>query len=158
MQSNANPLTQKDFSVAIFNDSDNIPRFNFSSELLTDVIKSSALMSMKVKSSNNVKEYDKTVLNGQVDTCKVSRGVIGNFIVRMLVDQLKDHSNFKFVCPQDKGFYYVRNLPIDLKNLPSFLTGNNVQWEISIIARIKTPASRRLVNTFNLKFYGSFNS
>lgn len=157
MQYNADPSTQKDFSANVFNGSDNLPRFNLSTELLTDVIKSSTIFSFKSKSSRNVKDFDRTLLSGTIDTCKVSKGVIGNFIVRMIVDQLGKSSNFRFICPQSKGYYYVRNLGFDVGFFPSFLIANNLQWEMNLLVRLKTPTSKRFVNTFNLKIIGSFD-
>lgn len=155
MEYNSNPETQRDFFACIFNDSNNVVHFNFSSYLLPDVLKSSTVFSLKVKTSDNSKDYDRTILSGSIDTCKVSKGVIGNFIVRLLLDKLAEHSNFRFVCPQSKGYYYVRSMPFDPSYVPGFLTANDVNWKLNAMVKLKTAPKQQFVNSFNLKFYGT---
>jgi len=74
----------------------------------------------------------------------------------MLVDLIKNYSNYEFVCPQKPGFFYALNMPLDLnKYIPeyllSFLTGI---WEFTTIVKAKTATSKTFVHAFTTKIEG----
>jgi Protein of unknown function (DUF1091) len=143
-------------SAAVFNDSDFVSRVNISMLLKVDL--QEIIVSVVFKNRvGNSKEYNHHVLSIQTNTCRVEKGVLGNFIIKALAENLRNYSNYKFVCPLKKGFYYARNFPtIQLDELPlSFLRSKLliVDWEASGIVKVKEANVRKVAGSF--KAYGT---
>ena len=111
----------RDFKARIFNDSEGYPRINMSGNLLVDMQKVSVILWLKGKNNQRGSEYDRIYLSANVDTCKVSQGVIANFIFKSIVNYLNNYTNFAFSCPLKKSFYFAQNFPIMTdKDLPKY--------------------------------------
>lgn len=95
---------------------------NLSYSVLKDIKKAMVHIIIKGQANKKLNSYDREIFKGQIDVCKASQGIVGNFITRMLSDNLGEHSNFKFSCPTKSGFYYFSNFPTLNENaLPPFM-------------------------------------
>lgn len=122
IQSVSNPAFVSNFSLVYFDDSKRGELMNMSFRVLKDVNKAVVWTSIKAQNSNKRNEYDREIFKGQIDVCKASQGIIGNFITKLVSDNLAEHSNFRFKCPTKAGFYYFSNFPTITENaLPPFM-------------------------------------
>lgn len=152
---NVNPTVLSDFSLKVFNDSQGgFSRANLSTTLIVDVIKITTLVAMKVKTNEDSNEFDKVIFKGNIDTCKVSKGIFGNFFVQMIAENLDKHSNFSFECPQKKAFYHATNFPVDAKYIPYYILGKPQIWEVSATLKAKLANIKSMVHVVTVKIYG----
>lgn len=127
---------------------------NASGTLLVDLKKILIAFIIRVKSSPHRKEYDQLLFQGNVDTCKVSQGVLGNFLVKWFLSA-DQNSNFHFDCPMKKGFYYLYNLPnIDTSFLPAFIPQKDREWEMTVTAKTKFAKVATASQLVVVKLYG----
>lgn len=86
----------------------------------------------------------------------ILQGIFGNFIIKVVSDNLEKYSNYRFDCPQKKGDFYVYNFPIlDDKNFPPFLLRATGKVEVSSVIKAKIENVKQTVHMFTLKFYGA---
>lgn len=154
-QFNINPIYASNFSFVTFNDSQGDSRFNMSGYQTCDLLKVMNSGELVGKSNAASKDYDRKLLKINLNTCNVSKGLFGNFIIRMISDNLEKHSNYRFVCPQKKNFYYAINFPVvDDKYFPTQLLGHSFYWRVSFIFKGKVPNVRSLVHLFSIRLDG----
>lgn len=109
------------------------------------------------KMDYNAKNYDLNLFTGNIDVCNIGKGMRSNFIISMIYDNLKDHSNFKFECPTKKGFYYAANFPImGDEYLPHFLIGQTGYWQVIWRIKAKIQRSKSPVPLALVKYSGSY--
>lgn len=107
------------------------------------------------KVTEDSRSYEKPIFSGNIDTCNVAKGTLGNFVISSLVERLKDRSNFTFSCPQKKGFYYVTNVKtIDGDALPKQLFGDTGHFESTTSIKAKLNSSKTLVPVVSIKVRG----
>lgn len=127
------------FKLALFKNANDDTLHNISGTLLIDLTKISVSFAIKFKSTPDRKDYDKLLFQGNVDICKVSRGVMANFMVKAFLSSERE-TNFHFDCPMKKGFYYLYNLPTMEKSFfPGFIPKYSRIWELTVIAKTKLP-------------------
>lgn len=109
---------------------------------------------MKVKTNEDSKEYDKVIFKGIIDTCKVSKGIFGNFLVQMVAENLEQYSNFTFECPQKKASFHATNFPVDAKYFPYYILGKTQKFVISATVRAKVSNIKSIVHVITVQFHG----
>lgn len=150
----ANPKYVENFVVSIRNDSKGISRANLSGTLLSDLVRATALIIVKAGFEYS-KDPEYTLVRATVDTCQIAKGVIGNFLVKMVTDQLDQYSNYKFECPQKQGYYHVTDFPaVDDKYIPHFLIGKSGYGEIFFDVKTKVGSEKKMVKIFTIKGRG----
>lgn len=77
-----------------------------------EVFKMSILFKFAIPKDKNDKDFQTVLINSNVNVCKLINGVVGDFLSRMILDDLKKSSQNKLQCPIPQ----VRNL-IDLRNV-----------------------------------------
>lgn len=84
-----------------------------------------------------------TVLfQGNIDTCNVAKGTIGNFFVKELLKEQENYTNYRFECPQKKRFYYWHSFPVPEDSvLPPFIPKYYVLWDLIVKCKAKTVKS-----------------
>lgn len=111
------------------------------------------------KVTEDAKSFDKTVFNGNIDTCNVAKGIFGNFIIRSVAEIMKETSNFTFTCPQRKGFFYAKNFKaIDSDSptsIPYHLLGITGKFEIYLTIKAKVPGSKTPIQIMSGKAIGT---
>jgi hypothetical protein len=149
-----NPLYASNFTFEIFNDSKGISAFNSSGTLKYDVTRGMAIGSIMGRSKDR-EDYDHLIFKGHVDSCNVKKGVLGNFVVMMLLPYLKKHSNLDIPCPQKKGFLYGTNFPFgDTSMLPRGILGFS-DWMAEGSLKAKIDKKKPMVHLGSMKIYGS---
>lgn len=143
-----------DLSISVFNGSDGMSRVNITTTLKVDLLKVSTMFSLMGKTYENSKEFDHLILKGNIDSCKVSNGTFGNFIVQMIAENLEKYSNFRFECPLKKADFYAINFPVDMKYIPYYFLANPQKWELTSTIRAKVKNTKSLVLICTIKFYG----
>ena len=138
----------------VFNDTKGRPRFNISLDLNTDFVRSTTFFSLIEKSNDG---SEKVGLKSSADTCNVSKGIFGNFIIQMIAKNLEKYSNFKFECVIVKGSYYVRNFPIDFDYVPTYFLSKSRHFELTATVKGKPNSLKSpIVHMFSFKFVGAF--
>lgn len=89
---------------------------------------------------------------GNIDSCNVAKGTIGNFLVKALLKDQEKYTNYRYECPQKKGFYYWHSFPVpDDTVLPPFIPKFYVLWNLEVKGKGKTSKS-----AFKLLFRARF--
>jgi Protein of unknown function (DUF1091) len=125
----------------VWNDTKNISRFNFN-VTSTKVLKQFVLFyNVKVMSGDKV---EREGIKATIDMCKLTNGTLGNYLVKYVVAQMKDKTNFKFICPIPADTYYVRNFGTIGSFVPRFLIPNYVQWSVKVVFKGKVGKTRSM--------------
>ena len=121
-----------------------------------DLEKMILTINMKEKSNELRSEFDNSVFQSRVDTCKIAQGVFGNFIIQGLMGLMDKYSNFSLACPHKKGFSFGYNLPnFDDSIMPSFFKPTGKLWQVTIIIKGKVEKDPKFYMVGTLKLYGS---
>lgn len=114
------------------------------------------------KTNEDDKEYEEEMFKSSIDSCRVAKGILGNYIIKMITDHLVDFSNFSFKCPQLKGFYYATNFPCTNNYLPFRLIARERKFQLTVVMKGKVNNSigllKSMVHFFTLKFEGKFQA
>lgn len=148
----------ENFGFAVFNDSDGTSRFNFTGSLLVDLGRLMLTFDLKKKTSLDAKDYEIDVYHGNVDSCNVAKGMVGNYLINFILAGLKEYSNFVIECPLRKGFYYITNFPVPKQVqdfIPKFIPqpSQNSAWVLTITARAKIQKGATF-RVFLMKIHG----
>ena len=131
-----------------FNNSDGMSNINITFELLATLDKAIVTYVLKQKISDFI------MWRGSIDTCVITQGILGRYILRSLQSNSKKYGNFSLNCPHRKGFYVIKNLPrVDEKNFASIAPHTRKPWEIKFTIKGKINKSSRYseVVTFALQ-------
>lgn len=134
---NFNPKFIENMDFITFNNTSHDSCINSTFVLKKDVSRVLLAFDLNGKSGPQAEDYDTRIFRVNIDTCS---WIVGSpfhvFIVKFIVDNIQQYSNFRFECPQRKQKFYVRNFPA-----PQFILDANIfifdQWEITITARFK---------------------
>lgn len=147
----------ENFKFVVFKNAEGDMMHNVSGTLLVELRKMIITFTIRIKSSPKRQDFDLLVFQSNVDTCKVSQGVLGNFVIRSLISTLKD-TNFNFECPLKKGFFYLYNIPnVDTSFFPAFISREQskyIEWELAIGAKTKFPKIATPSQLFFVKLRG----
>lgn len=118
----SNPQFISELQIETFKSGDGNNRMNMSFNVLKDIKKAIAYITIKSQTNKKQNDYDREVFKGQIDFCKASQGIVGNFFTKMLSDGLGEHSNYQFMCATKARFYHFSNFPLVNENaFPSFM-------------------------------------
>lgn len=136
-----NPAYVRDADAVAFNDTEGISRFNITASLKVDVNVMRITFVFLGKTEQSKKEFDWTIMRGNVDSCKIVEGVLGAFIQRIILE----HSNYDFKCPIRKGDYYLINVPV-YEFMPTFVPGLSGDFLLTLICKGKIGNAKRWVH------------
>ncbi|KAL7042357.1 hypothetical protein ACKWTF_001109 [Chironomus riparius] len=94
--------TYTTFSVTISKDRDVL---NGTIDSFYDLSKMTMTFIFPIPKSSQDKNYELTILNSKISTCKLMQGTRANFLVRMLLDDFNKFVNTTFPCPFPKQIY-----------------------------------------------------
>ena len=150
-----NPTYIKNFTLVTFNDSKGVSCINGSSDTIFDLEKLMVTFAIKRKSNQNLAEFDQTIIQGKIDTCKIGEGMFGSYILTSLMADFTKYSNFQLTCPHKKGFLYLSNFPrVDESVFPSFVPKQKTLFELTVVCMAKLPKRPKLASFLSLKVYG----
>lgn len=149
-----NPSFGANVSMSVFNDTSGVSCFNMSGVLLVDLKK--IVFSADVKSSDDDGiSYNNQIMKANADVCTIFKGIVGNFIIRLMTDSVEKYSNLKIQCPMKAKSLYISNFPmVDDTFFPPLLLGRIRKWEISAAVKAATGNVRTLNPVFNIKIRG----
>lgn len=149
-----NPTYISNLTFVVFNDTDGISKANLSVNQSVDFLRGYAEVQLLGKENQNYRDFNKVYFKGLIESCKVGKGVFGNFFIKLLADSIEEKSNFQFVCPQMKNVYYLNYFHIpDTPYLPPSMLGRTGEFLLSVTARAKIVDIKSIVNIFNVKVY-----
>ena len=152
-----NPKHISNLTFKIYNDSKcECMRINTSVSTLTDLETILIYFEIRAKSDEKSKEYDRLLLKGELDLCKVSKGIVGGFIAQFMVDRVIKYSNAQTLsCPINKQFLFVREAPLlREKDLPTFLIPLRGKFHVFAMYKGKVYRKRSSVWLLSIHVYG----
>jgi len=159
VKSTFNPAVLNNFSMIVFNDSDGLSRSNLTVTFARDLANTVGSFAITLKNMDNETINFPNILKGNFDACKIQKGQIGHFVVKMIKDKIQDFSNYSFECPQMKGKYYADNFPImGMEYLPYFprsLLGARLNFEFVAVAKAKILKAKSLTFMLKMHLHGS---
>lgn len=151
VHSTSNPTYLKDFKASVFNNSAGASCFNLSTEVRLDIQRVMASFEVKVFKEPGVAS---NFFQTNFDACSVAKGTIGNFLVKALLKDHEKYSNYRYGCPQKKGFFYFHNFPVPRDDiLPPFVQKLYVPWELIVRGKGKN-ATTAFVPMFLISLKG----
>jgi len=148
----SNPSLIANMTASVFNNSDGDSKANFSSTILVDFMK--ALILYRITPPNFNEQDTNNIIQGSFDPCKVSKGVFGGFIIKMLQQSMEKYSNYRFGCGLKKGFYYTANFNLDDSLLPLHIFGQQLKFVGDFNVKVKTTKQKSMVEAFTIKVTG----
>lgn len=131
--------------MKLWNESDGTSRLNISGMVNVNVDRVLPSFSLAFKEDKNDNRFNKILLKGNVDSCKLLGGTFGNFMIKLVVESVKKYSNLTVGCGCKKGAFYVKDLPVPdgTDSLPYHIVGVKGEWqlEISLKAKVKKTVS-----------------
>lgn len=103
--------TSEGYAV-IFNDSSGTSLVNTSVTLNKDISSLKLLVAINYKLPGD-RSYDRELLKTSVDACRYDIGFASNFLIKYVLENLKNNTNYEFVCPVQKNVYFFKNCPIE---------------------------------------------
>jgi len=146
----SNPSLIANMTASVFNDSNGDSRINYTTTLLVDLARNLVIFSIAPPENQN----PNNVVQGNFDPCKVSKGVLGGFVVKMIQDSLDKYSNYKFGCGMKKGIYYGANFNVDDSMMPLHFFGQKLRFVADFNIKAKTTKQKSFVQVFALKVNG----
>ncbi|CRK94225.1 CLUMA_CG007740, isoform A [Clunio marinus] len=137
-----------DFSVKIFNDTDGATKLNASGTQLKDLEKSAVTLAAK---------QTRDVFKINADSCKLNEDTFKNFLAHAIYADMKEKTNFRFSCPQRKGFFKLEGfvLPSTIPYLDkAFRNIVNGYFEFTFTIRGKPYGQKKLLMLIFVKLYG----
>lgn len=153
-----NPRYLPEYTLTVFNDSDGVSRFNCTARLTTKFLTPTLNLELRIKTGKQDKNYNLEVLNIRLTVCKISKGILGSFVIRHFTENLKNYSNFTVTCPLKPDSYHFVNFPaIDKSYLPLSLLRKDLQWLSIATIRGKPAKSKQMVHLLTNRFYGGYS-
>lgn len=152
----SNPQVMKNFSANLSENSNGIVCLNLSGFFIKEFSRATLYVRVNRKNSQKSPDYDEEVISTSIDTCKAGKGVMGNFIAKILLEQMREKSNYNFSCVTKPGPFYVNNFaPPQVSLLPTLVTIRpEVFWEFSILAKAKVKSTKTLAHFYTVRLEG----
>jgi len=142
----------QNFSFVAFNDSNGDSRLNWTMMLPADYQKVTIAYRLAIPDMNT--QFFDAKIQGNIDTCKASKGVIGSFFTKMMHKGLAKYSNYRFVCPVTKGIYFAHNFMVDDSFLPPNLLGLQFKFVLYSSTKAKLAKGKTFVEGFSMQITG----
>lgn len=107
-----------------------------------------------IPKSSQDKNYELTMLNSKISTCKLMQGTRGNFIIRMLLDDFNRFVTTTFPCPFPKQVYGFYNFKPNEKYLPTFLLNRDIKFKLIVKTDGKLMNSTNALWLYSMKLHG----
>ncbi|CAO1366056.1 unnamed protein product [Diamesa hyperborea] len=132
---------------------DGLAYVNASGDFLHPFEKMQNVVMVAVKKDSTDKEYTNILLKTSVNVCNLSKGVIGNFVTKVLMENFKKSANFEMKCPFETGNHSIVNLEVSDKLIPIF---KEFEFLYQSQSFGKLYRKKGLVNIYTYKVYGLF--
>lgn len=108
---------------------------------------------INVPSHENDNDFQKEVLRSTINLCKIKKGVMGNFFIKLFLENFEKSSDYKMECPFKKGKSSIKNMEITDKYIPTYLF-QSIKFIITVTTKVKTPNNKNLVHLYTVKAFG----
>lgn len=127
---------------------------NFTISQNIETIKLMGTFTFSIQKHEKDKDYQNQVMKSTIDMCKLYKGVRGNFLTRMLMENIKKSMDFVLQCPFKPGAYHLWNYQLHDSAIPTYLLTSDLKFMMELRVQAKIPKVKILVPFFALKFYG----
>ena len=150
---NVNPTYISNFSFVLTKTTLGQSVLNMTGVALVEAKKTFFYLTLNGQKDLKNSNYDKLLLTGNIDTCKIGKDGVGNFIMKILLPNILEHATF-LNCPQKKGEFHLREFPLtNLQFLPAYILPQSGKWELTIVGKGKFLKST--VPFLTVKMYGT---
>lgn len=126
---------------------------NFTLTSFVETEKLFIIMTVNFPSDSKDTEYGHQVMKSTVELCKVLKRTTGNFIIKVMMDSLKNSKNFPFQCPLKPHTVQLANMDFSSMLLPTTLLLGETKFVSELRIKAKLPGLKQLVYLHTLKFY-----
>ncbi|KAL7045318.1 hypothetical protein ACKWTF_002189 [Chironomus riparius] len=142
------------FSVVMSKNKQKDTIMNITINFAYEVSKMMISFSFDVPKDNNDKNFERTIIKSTINVCKMFQGVMGDFIVKTIMDVLHKSVDFELKCPFPKRTFTVTNFLFSDKFLPTYLLVSDFQFMVRAKVMGKVPQHKNLVHLFSTKTVG----
>ncbi|KAL7042088.1 hypothetical protein ACKWTF_001023 [Chironomus riparius] len=89
-------------NITTWRNKDGTSLINCRFEQFMDFEKEMFFITLKSQKSKSDDGYSNLIFKSTIDVCKLSQGVVANFLVKVVLETIKDHANFTVSCPFKK--------------------------------------------------------
>jgi Protein of unknown function (DUF1091) len=146
-------------SMDVFNNSNGQSFVNTTAKLKQSFSSVRMYLTIKLRSEKS-RNFDFVLLDTHANVCNVQKGVIGNFLIQVMVEELTKYSNYKAECPQQEGFYYAYNFPLNVvseyfpRSFAKAIANEKPFWEVVCRAKVRISRKKPFVEVIKWKSYG----
>lgn len=79
---------------------------NMSLYYAADIVKSIMLIEFNVQKDKTDRNYEKELIKSSTNICKMVQGVFGNFVTKMIMEDLNKFIDFDLTCPFKKVSFF----------------------------------------------------
>lgn len=141
-------------SIIIFKNSDGDLMFNYSTTSFINVNQLFATLTFSIPKDNKDTEYQNRILKAMIALCKLRRGVRGNFITKMLLENFYSDEEHFMQCPVPPGTGNIWNFKLADSYIPSYLLISDLKYAVDFVVRAKISKSKPLVYMYSVRFIG----
>jgi len=105
--STSNPL-YANFSTSINKINVTDTAVNVYFEYFQDVTKFTVKFKLSIPKDKNDQNYEKVLLDSATNVCKMAKGIVGDFLVKMIMEDFSKFADFNITCPWKKVCYSFR--------------------------------------------------
>jgi hypothetical protein len=87
------------FSSIIFRNERNESSINVSVDFFHDLSTIMIAFKLSVPKNDNDRNYERVVIQSTLSVCKMLQGVMGDFLAKMIMENLKKYATFALKCP-----------------------------------------------------------
>lgn len=87
------------FSSQNFKNAKGISVINITIDLTYPITKAMIQFTVSTPKDKNDKNYEKILIQSNINACRLISGVVGDFLSKMIMANLKDHVDFDLKCP-----------------------------------------------------------
>lgn len=127
---------------------------NITVDILYDLTRIPIFVSFSIPNDPSDKSYQRNILKASFNLCRIVEGVTGDFVSKMIGEQLKKISNIPQKCPFPKGTYNFINFALNDKYLPTFLLNGNIKYSVDTKVMGKVQQRKNLVLLFTARSFG----
>lgn len=102
-----------------------------------------------IKKNPESSSYEIQGLKSSINLCRLSEGIAGHFLMRSLVEAIKETENRMFTCPFVPQIYHVKNVPVHDKFLPKFLLMGSIHFKVNASVKGKFGNSKKFEYAFS---------
>lgn len=137
-----------------FSNSDTSLILNYEVTFLEEVLREQQRIKISGPKDNSDQNLSRLMFSTTVDTCNVSKGVLSNFVTKMMPQNILKIFNSNYTCPFPKNSKHkLVNCTITDKFIPP-LPETKFKFEIDLYGKIR--GKKRWTYLYSAKAFGSF--